>query len=105
MLNFFWIIGAGKIDQVGSIFGNGPVITKLLDFGYIMFHPHKLHIPVFDLPCPEPYVHDTKENTADNNGYITAMREFIKVGKKKTEFNRQVHYKVQVYPVGAYTMA
>src|SRR3712207_7013787 len=55
-------------SQVRGVFRNRSVIAQLLYLRYIMFQPHKLHIPVLDLTASVPDIHNEKQSAAHQQG-------------------------------------
>src|SRR4051812_39655615 len=94
VLDLLGIVGTGEINQVCGILGHGQVVAQLLDLWNIMFQSHKFNIPVLDLSCPEPVIHDQEQEPSYDNGHITAVRELFHISKKEAELYGKINNKV-----------
>src|ERR1022692_3246604 len=77
MLNFFRIVGACHVNEMGSGFWDSAIVAQFLYLRDVMLHVNKFNIPVLDFSCAVPHIHDCEQTAANNECNKTTMREFI----------------------------
>ena len=87
MFDFLRIVGAGQVHKMCGIFWNGFVIAQFLYFRNIVFKSDELYVSVFNLSAFKPDIHDQEQAAPHDHGYISAVRKFVEISEKKTQFN------------------